>query len=885
MPSRPFIVALGYLCSLCAGVGRATPRGQSDATSLVPSHPLSDLALRAWQESRYADADIVWSRCTADLMDGVEPPAWASCWRHGAASRVLLRHTSDVRRHLVDIPARLTADWTFVKLALSVGSAPDSEPLSASLLLGWGMLLAAGVDVDPYTPLKGWHGMGNSQDPQTAWYGLEQLALAPADRAIEVRRSLSAPNPLVDVAEAMSWRSHLRLAAYIFARGSPRKISRISPRPQGLERARAIGDWWGTTWAAVLGLQRYLRLDEAQPLTADETWRLYSTARWFSAGEAESEGAFGLRESASIADFITGDGEDADRVLNLPGAHVLPHTLPAAVSEECSRAAEAFEALWHNAPDSIWRTDYTLWPDTKTPVRGAPQDPTYRALASAARALPSTCRQAIGAVRPVRLARRDLVLDADTAIVDLVLDQPVATVVALLGREGAPPELIVHRVADDEWRIASSRAWSAARDRSGRTPFPAADAYQIYRSLLAPIVGLEEYPRWIVCVRWGDTPLPVEAWVMADPETTRAADRGPAFVANRHSIRYATSLRDALSWSVRPSTAPIERTITIFDPIFHDADERCVDGNCADLPDISARQKTFGQAEDRLANRHIRPFPVTTRDLTRIFGPETGDRARSDVLDPPAAPLDRLPGSQRDAVAIAALSEDMGWDVLFLTGREAREDALRIAWRAPRPTALAVSTHAGVPSRVRRGMNQAFGLVFAPSPGHDGLLELPEIDALPIAHHIDLVLLGSCSGAQPVRIGGLPPRSLGEALRQRGARTVLAWWLPVDDERAGPLTEQVLRRSIEHREPLDVAVKTVLARVRREHPHPADWLGLTVLGPGEPILAGDFDPPTRSAIEEDGIALWVGAAALVLLSIIAIGRRVIDAGVRRRRDV
>ena len=830
----PADVRTGWLVAL---VRAAESRG------IIEIAGLADLMEGLWlmKRGQLADADVAFSHCRLIAIHTHRIGAVCGAFQ-GMLGTLVARpsRVGDDWRGVAATSAR--GGWRRATFAYAELGPVASEPFGAAFMTGLN-LLAATKRID----------FGRTMAIMGALNGADTAPVQGFARAIDGLNTAMSERP-AGVAG--------RIVRRLVARGLeglslaiPGELDALLPPvliSDRLQAARRAGDWVGTTLALFKAQLMGSRPSVPPGFSDAAEWfeTLATTVAALHGWGRASGGPIPVTQMRTALARLRRRKRKTPKA-RLAGPLAMPRRLasarlaPTRLPPDCRESVARLEVAWRACPDNAWRVFATLHPGGHAPVDGgpAPGGP-YDRLAAAARALSPRCRQAVGAVYPVRLDPAQLVVEDGTALIELEFESGWLRATALLGRATGPPELLTHERAlpDLPKRIRALLATVAPEGDARLADFPITQAQELYSALLGGIPEVTTAQRWVVSTLLDGTPLPVELLVAAPTACRTLAPGAPAaelsdscravpFVGDRHHVRYALGLRDALAWQVAPPPRPVERAVTVANPIFyHDpGDPRCATSpsTCATLPDLGARLRRLADA-----GRH-RGAPEN--DL--VMGQQRKLEFPRDALRP-------LPFGSTDATAFHAAAERIGWAATLHQGAEATEGALRDALRGESPTALWVASHLSVPGQSARpsATTEAlritpFGVVLAPSGGDgarselDGFLTNDELaDPTVDLRALRLIVLSGCSGAAPVEVHGARPRSFAQELRGRGAGTILAHAWPLED-RLAARTVSVVERAARTGESIEQALSATRREWRAARPHPAHWSGLVAHGP------------------------------------------------------
>ena len=191
----------------------------------------------------------------------------------------------------------------------------------------------------------------------------------------------------------------------------------------------------------------------------------------------------------------------------------------------------------------------------------------------------------------------------------------------------------------------------------------------------------------------------------------------------------------------------------------------------------------------------------------------------------------------------------------ILSGASARESDLRSPGLARYPV-IHFATH----GLVSDAHPKRSGLLLAPEPGEDGLLQMDEIYGLGL--QANLIVLSACQTALGKEITGEGLIGLSRAFFYAGARSVLATLWNLNDRFAAEFIARFYREMNSGSSTEEALRRAKAAYV--DHPryaHPFYWSSMVMLGDGTPTLVAEPVPQLRS--QAVLAALFAGLAALI----------------------
>jgi CHAT domain-containing protein len=286
---------------------------------------------------------------------------------------------------------------------------------------------------------------------------------------------------------------------------------------------------------------------------------------------------------------------------------------------------------------------------------------------------------------------------------------------------------------------------------------------------------------------------------------------GDRLLVERHAVSYAPSLNALVQLRRSPPNAATFRVLAVGDP--------SLDSPRADAPRVAGS----GQGErlnDTLENLSLlEPLPYAAQELQRI-GRTFPDRTR------------------------------------ILSGASARETDLRSPVTSQFPV-IHFATH-GLVSDVQPKRS---GLLMAPEPGEDGLLQVSEIYGLGL--RANLIVLSACQTALGKEITGEGLIGLSRAFFYAGARSVVATLWNLNDRFAAEFVERFYRE-------LNTGINAEEALRRAKaayvndpnYSHPFYWSSLVLLGDGTLPLVAE---PVRQPRLSTAAALVLAALAMTIV--------------------
>lgn len=225
--------------------------------------------------------------------------------------------------------------------------------------------------------------------------------------------------------------------------------------------------------------------------------------------------------------------------------------------------------------------------------------------------------------------------------------------------------------------------------------------------------------------------------------------------------------------------------------------------------------------------------------------------------------LPRLPGSAREARAVARYSDDA-------TVR--RRDQASEAWIKHNALTRFGVVHFATHALVDEASVTNTALALAPGDGEDGFMNAGELLNLRLA--ADLVVLSACRTAGGLLVRGEGVQGLANPLLAAGARAVAATWWPIGDAASVRLVDDFYRELATGHAVSEALRQAKLAALQRGAPA-REWAAFTIIG--DPSITPQLRIPARHA------AVWwyVAAAMVVVLGIYGVAirrRRTVDAG-------
>lgn len=247
------------------------------------------------------------------------------------------------------------------------------------------------------------------------------------------------------------------------------------------------------------------------------------------------------------------------------------------------------------------------------------------------------------------------------------------------------------------------------------------------------------------------------------------------------------------------------------------------------------------------------PFRVLAVGNPSIATPSSAPASavRGDVEN--LALLGPLPFAEQELHAIGRTFRDR---TRIMSGASARESGLRDA-AMPRFPVLHFATHGLVSDE----QPKRSGLLLAPEPGEDGLLQMSEIYGLGL--HANLVVLSACQTALGREITGEGLIGLSRAFFYAGARAVVATLWNLNDRFAAEFVERFYRELNAGHASEEALRRAKVAYLKdARYSHPFYWSSLVMLGDGTaPLVPEPVQPPVTSPVLASGLLLGAAVVA------------------------
>ena len=248
------------------------------------------------------------------------------------------------------------------------------------------------------------------------------------------------------------------------------------------------------------------------------------------------------------------------------------------------------------------------------------------------------------------------------------------------------------------------------------------------------------------------------------------------------------------------------------------------------------------------------------RATLALADPDLGATAPAEQRAAPSKLGGQALGSLRRAraEAHALISATAHSGSVLLSGRDASESALKHA------DLRAVGIiHLAAHAIVNDAHPQRSAILLAPGAGDDGLLQVREIVALPLAGKV--VVLTACRSASGAEIEGEGVLGLARGFHQAGAAAVMGTWWPVRDEDMAAFT-RAFASHLGRGESLSAALRAAAGSAIRAGAPVDAWAGAVLIGNGDLVVV----PRSSSAPRGHSAGLVV---LLVALSLLAVVRR------------
>jgi CHAT domain-containing protein/Flp pilus assembly protein TadD len=197
----------------------------------------------------------------------------------------------------------------------------------------------------------------------------------------------------------------------------------------------------------------------------------------------------------------------------------------------------------------------------------------------------------------------------------------------------------------------------------------------------------------------------------------------------------------------------------------------------------------------------------------------------SKIPGEPLKQLDALPGSEKEALAIASF-----WKSKALIGNQATEEA--VLAKLPNARIIHLATHGWFDNF--QGLES--GIALAPSSKSDGLLKAEDIfklyappQGLPL--RAEIVVLSACDTGQG-RLTGDGVIGLSRSIIAAGVPSVIVslWSIP-DAPTAELMTD--FYQNLQRQQDKATALRQAMLTTKKKHPNPADWGAFTLIGESE----------------------------------------------------
>ncbi len=184
-------------------------------------------------------------------------------------------------------------------------------------------------------------------------------------------------------------------------------------------------------------------------------------------------------------------------------------------------------------------------------------------------------------------------------------------------------------------------------------------------------------------------------------------------------------------------------------------------------------------------------------------------------------PLDALPGTEREALAIAQMLKTEA-----IIGDRATEDA--VIHKMPQARIIHMATHGLLNELKHLGLNIPGALALTPTPKNDGLLTAGEIFNLRL--NAELVVLSACNTGRG-RITEDGVIGLSRSFISAGVPSVVVslWFIP-DNPSADLMIE--FYRQMQTLPDKASALRQAMLITMKQHPNPSDWAGFLLIGQG-----------------------------------------------------
>ena len=186
-------------------------------------------------------------------------------------------------------------------------------------------------------------------------------------------------------------------------------------------------------------------------------------------------------------------------------------------------------------------------------------------------------------------------------------------------------------------------------------------------------------------------------------------------------------------------------------------------------------------------------------------------------------PLSKLPGAEKEAIAIKPLLEENNLKTKLLTDKQATKAA--VLELLPQAKIIHFATH-GLFDNIQ-GLQSAIAL--APSGKDNGLLTAEEILNLKPKLNADLVVLSACNTGRG-RITGDGVIGLSRSLITAGTPSVIVSLWAVPDAPTAELMTEFYKNLLNKQKPLDKAQALRQAMLKFKDKPPKDWAAFTLIG-------------------------------------------------------